>query len=110
MSDLPPDLPRLRTLEHWHAVQLDRIRAAITTAQQREAEEQRKRPLPPPPDWVLQQGIGQGGPPLAVHVGGCTLAGGRPRPISREQALRALAEGIEACQVCRPDTDLGWLG
>lgn len=110
MSDLPPDLPRLRTLETWHVTQLDRIRAAIAAAQQREAEEQRKQPPPPPPDWVIQHGIGQGGPPLAVHVGGCGLAGGRVKPISREQALRALADGVEACQVCRPDTELGWLG
>lgn len=110
MSDLPPDLPRLRTLETWAVMQLDRIRAAIAAAQQREAEERRKQPMPPPPDWVIQHGIGQGGPPLAVHVGGCRLGGGRVKGISREQALRALVEGVEACAVCRPDTDLGYLG
>ncbi|WP_329469650.1 DUF6233 domain-containing protein [Streptomyces sp. NBC_01723] len=30
MTDLPPDLPRLRTLETWLAYTLDEVRAAIT--------------------------------------------------------------------------------
>ncbi|MFB7916549.1 DUF6233 domain-containing protein [Streptomyces sp. NPDC056061] len=35
--------------------------------------------------------------------------GKRHLPISREQALAALAEGIRACAHCRPDTELGVL-
>ncbi|MGW0775224.1 DUF6233 domain-containing protein [Streptomyces sp. NPDC002835] len=34
----------------------------------------------------------------------------RTRPVSSEQARQALADGVEACQFCRPDTDLGVLG
>ena len=38
MSDLPPDLLRLRALETWHAMWLDRIRAAIAQAEAVEAQ------------------------------------------------------------------------
>ncbi|MER5463832.1 DUF6233 domain-containing protein [Streptomyces sp. NPDC002668] len=33
----------------------------------------------------------------------------RARPISREQALAALAVHVEPCTICRPDRDLGML-
>ncbi|GHB32182.1 DUF6233 domain-containing protein [Streptomyces chryseus] len=46
---------------------------------------------------------------MAVHAGGCGLVGGRSRPIDRTQALRALADGITPCPVCKPDVDLGYL-
>ncbi|MGX1884765.1 DUF6233 domain-containing protein [Streptomyces sp. NPDC055287] len=59
---------------------------------------------------MIQLGIGEGRPPVAVHVGGCELAGGRPRAIDRTQALRALADGVAPCPVCKPDRDLGYLG
>ena len=108
MSELPPDLPRLRTLETWLQLTLDRVRTAITTAEQVEAQQQRAVP-PPPPDWVLQLSIGGEGQPIAVHVGGCRSAGKRARPISRDQAMRAVSEGLEPCGLCRPDTELGIL-
>jgi hypothetical protein len=108
MSELPPDLPRLRTLETWLQLTLDQVRQAITAAQQQEALQQRAVP-PPPPDWVLQLSIGGEGQPIAVHVGGCRTAGRRARPISRDQAMRALTEGLESCALCRPDTELGIL-
>ncbi|WP_216373099.1 DUF6233 domain-containing protein [Streptomyces tailanensis] len=56
----------------------------------------------------MQQSLG-GRHPVAVHVGGCHMAGKTVRGISREQAVRALAEGVEACTHCRPDTELGLL-
>ncbi|MET7795612.1 DUF6233 domain-containing protein [Streptomyces decoyicus] len=108
MSELPPDLPRLRTLETWLQLTLDQVRQAIAVAEQQEAQQQRAVP-PPPPDWVVQLGIGRDAHPVAVHVGGCGTAGRRARPVSREQAVRALTEGIEACGLCRPDTELGIL-
>ncbi|WP_234442364.1 DUF6233 domain-containing protein [Streptomyces sp. NRRL S-1448] len=49
------------------------------------------------------------GQPVAVHVGGCRSAGRRSRPINRDQAMRALTDGVEACVLCRPDTELGIL-
>ncbi|MFE4017768.1 DUF6233 domain-containing protein [Streptomyces sp. NPDC059101] len=88
---------------------LDRVRQAIAIAEQREAQQQRAIP-PPPPDRVVQLSIGGEGHPIAVHVGGCRTAGRRTRPLSRDQAMRALAEGLEPCAICRPDTELGILG
>ncbi|NUP23586.1 MAG: hypothetical protein HOZ81_47530 [Streptomyces sp.] len=110
MSDLPPDLPRLRTLETWLAMSLERVREQIAVAEQREAERrQGEERRPPAPDWVLELGIGVGALPAEVHAGHCYAIGRRRRPITREQALAALAEGVRACVHCRPDTDLGVL-
>lgn len=108
MSELPPDLPRLLTLRTWLQLTLAEVEEAITVAEQREAQQQRAVP-PPPPDWVVQLGIDRDAHPVAVHVGGCGTAGKRARPISRDQAVRAITEGVEACGLCRPDTELGLL-
>ncbi|MFJ3930917.1 MULTISPECIES: DUF6233 domain-containing protein [unclassified Streptomyces] len=110
MSDLPPDLPRLRTLETWLALALERVRARIADAERREAERRAgEARRPPVPDWVVERGIGEGRRPLYVHTGDCHLAGGRRYPVSREVAARAVAEGVEACPHCRADAQLGIL-
>ncbi|MFG3085100.1 DUF6233 domain-containing protein [Streptomyces parvulus] len=110
MTDLPPDLPRLRTLETWLRYALDEVRAAIDLAEQREREEQQGRERrPPPPDWLLEQGLNRNAPPVQVHVGGCWNSGKRRRGITRDEALRALVDGVKACSACRPDTELGYL-
>jgi hypothetical protein len=98
------DLPRLRTLEHWLTLSLDRARERISFLEQRQAHGAGVRP--PVPDWILETGIGQRREPLYVHVGGCHMAGKRQRPIDRAQALRALSDGVEACAHCRADTAL----
>ncbi len=108
MNDLPPDLPRLRTLETWLQYTLDRVRQQIVVAEQTAALQQRAAP-PPPPDWVVQLSIGGEGQPITLHVGGCRSAGRRARPVNRDQAMRALVEGLEPCGLCRPDTELGIL-
>ncbi|MBT2505135.1 hypothetical protein J7I98_04330 [Streptomyces sp. ISL-98] len=109
MYDLPPDLLRLRALETWHAMWLDRIRNAIREAEEREAGKQRAEARkPPPPDWGVQLGIGVGRPPVAVHAGGCPNSGKRWRAVNRDEARRLLAvEGVEACGMCNPDQVLG---
>ncbi len=84
MSDLPADLPCLHVLRTWHAMWLARIDKAIATAEQREAETRRGAEVRPP------------------------LAGARVRPLDTEQARQALVD-VEACSMCRPDTDLGLL-
>lgn len=110
MTDLPPDLPRLRTLETWLAYALADVRAAIAAAEQREQERQRGlEARPPAPDWLLEQGLNRDAPPVQVHVGDCWNAGKRSKGISRDEALRALADGVKACGACRPDTELGFL-
>ncbi|MFI2370516.1 DUF6233 domain-containing protein [Streptomyces sp. NPDC018833] len=110
MSDLPPDLPRLRTLETWLVMTLQRVRERITAVEQHESERQRGAThRPRPPDWALEMGIGRDHLPVYVHVGGCHMTGGRSTGVPRQTAVRALTEGVEACPHCRPDTELGVL-
>ncbi|GAA5038627.1 DUF6233 domain-containing protein [Streptomyces siamensis] len=109
-DDLPPDLPRLRTLETWLILSLTRVQRRIADIERREVERDRGRQARPQvPDWLLEVGIGSERPPVAVHVGGCHMAGRRVRGIPRDQALRALTEGVDACSHCRPDSELGVL-
>ncbi|MFD7995457.1 DUF6233 domain-containing protein [Streptomyces mexicanus] len=110
MNDLPPDLSRLRTLETWLALTLDRVRQEIAAVERREAERLRGMEARPPiPDWVIERGLNRESPPVAVHVGGCHMAGKRWKGVPRDIALRALAEGVEPCSHCRPDSELGFL-
>lgn len=110
MTDLPPDLPRLRTLETWLHLQLTEVRTAIAMAERRELERQRgKEARPPAPDWMLELGLNRSNPPLRVHAGDCVMAGKRVRAIDRGAAVRALTEGVAACSHCRPDSALGIL-
>jgi hypothetical protein len=110
VNDLPPDLPRLRTLETFLALLLDEVRKAITAAERREQEHQRGiAARPPAPDWLLEMGLNRDAPPVQVHVGGCWNAGKRSKGVPRDEALRALADGVKACGACRPDSELGFL-
>jgi hypothetical protein len=109
VNDLPPDLPRLRTLETWLSLQLTHIRDAIAAAERREAEQQRAaQARPPAPDWLLEQGLNRDHA-LYIHTGDCVMAGKRVRPIDRTAAIQALTEGVTACGHCRPDSELGIL-
>lgn len=110
MTDLPPDLPRLRTLETWLALQLQQVRQRIADVQRREGEKQRgAEARPPQPDWLLESGLNRDAAPVAVHTGDCHMVGKRARGVPRDLALRALAEGVEACGHCRPDVELGYI-
>ncbi|WP_055599651.1 DUF6233 domain-containing protein [Streptomyces aureus] len=109
MSELPPDLPRLRTLEHWLVLSLARVRARIAEMETREARPARRPPEGP--GWVLSF-LREGGRPVAdsIHIGDCWLAARHRKPLSRHEARRALTDGgIRACEICRPDSDLGIL-
>lgn len=109
-DDLPPDLPRLRTLETWLALTLDRVRRQIGEAERRETEQRRgEHARPVTPDWLIEYGLNRDAIPNAVHVGGCRLAGKRSKGTALDTARRALAGGVPACTVCRPDTELGYL-
>jgi hypothetical protein len=109
VSELPPDLPRLRTLETWLSLTLGEVRKAIAAQERQEQERQRGIDAKPPdPDWMLELSLG-GRHPIQVHAGGCRMAGKRPKGVTRGVALRALAEGVAACSHCRPDTELGYL-
>ncbi|MGW0614786.1 DUF6233 domain-containing protein [Streptomyces sp. NPDC002788] len=110
MTDLPPDLLRLRTLETFLVLLLDEVRRAVAAAELREAERQRGvEARPPTPDWLIERGLDRDSAPIYVHVGDCWNAGKRSRGVERDRALRALAEGVMACPQCRPDSALGYL-
>ncbi|MGW7433330.1 DUF6233 domain-containing protein [Streptomyces sp. NPDC054861] len=111
MSELPPDLPRLRTLEHWLVLSLDRVRSRIAEIETREAAMRPVRVLPAGPGWVLSY-LRERGRPVAdsVHIGDCKLAGPHRKPLNQDEARQAItAGGIRACEICRPDSDLGIL-
>ncbi|MCX4617284.1 DUF6233 domain-containing protein [Streptomyces mirabilis] len=52
------------------------------------------------------RGIGNGRPPIEVHVGGCYAAGKRRRTVPRDEARRLLTSGVRACTHCTPDAQL----
>ncbi|MFG2656078.1 DUF6233 domain-containing protein [Streptomyces sp. NPDC048425] len=83
--------------------QIDRWIAAEERRETGQAGEAASRP--PGPDWLIEMGLG-GRDPVYVHIGGCHMAGKRSRGVDRDQALRAVTEGIDACPHCRPDTEL----
>jgi hypothetical protein len=105
-------LDLLRFLERVQERDLARTRAWIKDEERREAERIRgEQARPPDPDWLIEQGIGQGRPSVYVHAGHCDMAPKPPRAkgITQDQARRALHERVDACPHCRPDTELGVL-
>ncbi|MFJ8208074.1 DUF6233 domain-containing protein [Streptomyces sp. NPDC096033] len=109
MSDRPSRLDLLRFLERVQVGDLQRTRDWIAAEERRLAVEETRRSAPPPPDWLLEHGIGTGRPPVRVHVGNCWDTRTRCKPTTSDAARRALAEGVEPCTHCRPDTALGVL-
>lgn len=108
VQDLPPDADRLRVLELWLQLSLQRVRDRIADLERRDAERrQGAAAAPAVPDWVVETGIGADQPRLYVHVGGCRMAGTRVQAVTRDVAARAAADGIEACSHCGADATLG---
>lgn len=110
MNDQPSTrLDQLLFLKRVQEADLERTRRWIA-AEERQQQERRRgeQARPPEPDWLIEQGL-DGRQAVYVHVGGCRMAGKRNRGVQRDQALRALADGIAACTHCRPDTELGVL-
>lgn len=114
---LPPDLDRLRALRAWHHMWVGILDDRIAQVERAEAERRRgEERRPPPPDWIIQHGIGAGPPMIHTKISEgsarCWARVGRERcaPATREQAMAALTqEHAEACRICRPDTELGIL-
>ncbi|WP_121703447.1 DUF6233 domain-containing protein [Streptomyces sp. E5N298] len=106
MND-PARLTLLRFLERVQLRDLDRTRRWIAEEERRGTERQRGiAEKPDPPDWLLEQGLNNGSPPVYVHVGDCWNTGTRSKGIDQEQVRRALADGVTACPHCRPDSAL----
>ncbi|MFD7233671.1 DUF6233 domain-containing protein [Streptomyces sp. NPDC059881] len=109
-SDLPPDEERLMVLETFLVIMLARVREQLAHVRRQAAIHRKSELQKAPPDWTLEISI-NGRTPITVHAGECGMGGSqvRTREISREEALRALAEGVKACAFCRPDSELGIL-
>ncbi|MFE1558893.1 DUF6233 domain-containing protein [Streptomyces sp. NPDC058734] len=102
-------LDLLRFLEKVQVRDLQRTRDWIATEERLLTAQAGARPTPPPPEWLIEHGIGTGRPAVRVHVGGCWDTRTRCKPATAEAARRALTEGVPACPQCRPDTALGIL-
>ena len=102
-------LDQLLFLKRVQEQDLERTRRWIADEERRETERQRgEQARPPEPDWLIERGL-NGRQAVYVHVGGCWSAKKRCRGVERDQALRALTDGVDACPQCRPDTELGVL-
>ncbi|RST19656.1 hypothetical protein E2C00_00140 [Streptomyces sp. WAC05374] len=102
----PPDDERLADIETYLTVRLMYVRQARAAEARRREIQQRTAP-PPPPPYLIQRGLDGhphtgGRPPGHVRTRGTGAAG-----VSEQAARRALADRIDACAVCRPDTELG---
>lgn len=136
MSELPPDAQRLRAiLAHLDRQITDHEAVGIYLRLQREAVQAalahaetppQRRPGRLPkgaaplhslgiahaqsrPRFVVQQKRTPRGPePAIIHLGDCSMIEGTPHTISEHDARVSLTDpNLEACQFCRPDTELG---
>ncbi|MFG3510269.1 DUF6233 domain-containing protein [Streptomyces sp. NPDC047821] len=107
MSDQPSRLDLLRFLERVQLQQLDQTRRWIEDEQRRQQIQARTAP-PPPPPFRIQRGLTAERAPVKIHLGDCALAK-KGQGVDDLAARRALVEGVEACAVCRPDSELGML-
>ncbi|MEV4329536.1 DUF6233 domain-containing protein [Streptomyces sp. NPDC049597] len=57
---------------------------------------------------MISHGISAERKPFEVHLGDCHMAK-RTEPLPAAEARRLLADGVEVCQFCRPDSELGML-
>lgn len=114
VNDEPPS--RLDLLRFARRVVVQQAKAAIAqidrwiaVEERREAEQRRgMEARPPAPAWLLEQGL-SGRDAVYVHVGDCWNAGKRSKRMERDEARRALADGVKPCPQCRPDSVLGFL-
>ncbi|WP_093714180.1 DUF6233 domain-containing protein [Actinacidiphila alni] len=112
MSELPPDLPRLRVIETHLRLQLAEVQQAIATAE-RKAQREAGRPLPriqPPAgmEWWRLEPI-QGDRMPILHRHGCPGSTEQMSPLNRGAARDSLANPAypaTPCPRCRPDLAL----
>ena len=113
MTDEPtsPELEKLRFLyrvqlgqvaqtERWIAVELGKLRERAARLPRQEG-----------PEYVLSY-LRAGGQATvdSVHLGDCRMTSHHTKPLDREQARQAITSGgIRACEICRPDSELGVL-
>ncbi|MFF3020162.1 DUF6233 domain-containing protein [Streptomyces sp. NPDC057939] len=61
---------------------------------------------PPPPEWLIEHGIGTSRPAVRLHTAQCWDTRAGCTPTTADTARRALAEGVPACPHCRAGTAL----
>ncbi|GGZ42656.1 DUF6233 domain-containing protein [Streptomyces poonensis] len=107
----PSRLELLAFAERVAEQQLAQVRRWKAAEERRVAERERGvAARPAAPEWTVERSLGGGrASAVYVHAGGCHMAGKRAKGVTRDVAVRALAEGVEACPHCRPDTELGVL-
>ncbi|MFJ9344758.1 DUF6233 domain-containing protein [Streptomyces sp. NPDC101733] len=107
---LPPALDQLLVIRRWLELTLARVDERIEVVRAVEEERDRRRPLPEPPRWWIEYGIGVTSRPDRVHTGECRITN-RGKPATREAAMEVLrtVPSVIACPLCRPDSELGLL-
>ncbi|MFJ3880915.1 DUF6233 domain-containing protein [Streptomyces sp. NPDC090077] len=68
-----------------------RTRDWIATEERMITAEGARRPAPPPPDWLIEHGIGTGRPPVRVHTGQCWDTRTRCKRATTDAVRQALA-------------------
>lgn len=109
-----PELEKLRFLYFLYRVQLGQVAQTerwIEAELAKVRERASRRPLPAGPAFVLSY-LRVGGKATAdsVHLGDCAMVSHHTRPLDEQQARQAVTSGgIRACEICRPDSELGVL-
>lgn len=118
MSDLPPDLPRLRTLQTYLGLQLQQVNARIEDLE-KTARTPDASPSPPPaksgPEAAQGAALAElrwwrfvpnrGTPGGVLHRGDCHLASGGAL-LNLTEARLILDEGARPCDGCCPEVRL----
>ncbi|WP_328941507.1 DUF6233 domain-containing protein [Streptomyces sp. NBC_00250] len=113
MNDEPtsPELEKLRFLYRVQLGQVAQTERWIEAELAKVRERAARLPLREGPEYVLSY-LRVGGKATAdsVHLGDCHMTSHHTKPLDREQARQAITSGgIRACEICRPDSELGVL-
>ncbi|MER5312659.1 DUF6233 domain-containing protein [Streptomyces sp. NPDC002773] len=113
MSDEPssPELEKLRFLYRVQLGQVAQTERWIEAELAKLRERAARLPRLEGPEYVLSYLRAGGHPaPDSVHRGDCRMVSHHTKPLDRQQALQAITTGgIRACEICRPDSELGVL-
>lgn len=126
LEHLDKQLADNETVGIYLRLQRDAVQAALARAEASAARPRRSGHLPKGaaplrslgvahahvrPRFVVQQKRTPAGPePAIIHVSDCSMIEGTPHPIGEHDARVSLTDPVmEACQFCRPDTELGIL-
>jgi hypothetical protein len=106
-----PELEKLRFLYRVQLGQVAQTERWIEAELAKVRERAARRPLPEGPQYVLSF-LRVGGKATAdsVHLGDCRMTSHHTKPLDEGQARQAITSGgIRACEICRPDSELGVL-